>query len=304
MKAIIVFIACMFLFSFSVNAAERNHIRIAGSATLYPFITIAAEKFGKENGYTPIVESTGTGGGFNLLCSGDNSLKYPDIIMASRPIKPSEIKLCAKNSMNNVRPIQLGYDGIVIAQSKDSIPLKLSLEQLFLAMSKQVPHDNKMIDNFYKTWNQIDSNFPNYNIEIYGPSSTSGTRDVILKEVVEKFGGKEIREDGHYIQMPEDNNLVIQKLIRNDKAIGVIGFSFLEENPKVQPISINGAIPTHRNIMDSQYPLSRELLIYVNYDHINFVPGLSEFIAELSSEGSIGKNGYLTQMGLITRASN
>ncbi|MEK6734594.1 MAG: substrate-binding domain-containing protein [Pseudomonadota bacterium] len=285
-------------------ASARDEIRIVGSSTLYPFITIEAEKFGKEYGKTPVVEATGTGGGMHLFCSG-NSLKYPDIVNASRSMKKSEMEFCLANKVTNIKEIMLGYDGIVIAVAKKALGFTLSKEELFLALARKIPQNGEFIDNYYKTWNQINPNLPRTKIEIYGPSFTSGTRDALIELVMSPFCGetscKEIRDDGAFIEMPENDNLIIHKLLYNKNAIGIISFSLLNENNKIKAIMIDNIYPTKNTIVDGNYPLARPLYIYVNMDHIKELPRLIDFINELVSEKSLGPNGYLTQKGLLTK---
>ena len=278
----------------SSNVFARDYIRIVGSSTVYPFITVVAEKFGKISRRTPIVEATGTGGGFNIVCSGDNSLKYPDAIVASRSIRPSEAALCKKHNIR-LKEIKLGYDGIIIAHSLKNSLRNLTEQQLYLAIAKKVPLNGEMVDNFYYNWKQIDPKFPDDKIEIYGPATTSGTRDVLTEFVLERFDQRDIREDGFYIAMPEDYNLVIQKLIRNKKALGVISYSFLKENPKIRPLAINGFLPTQDNIIDNQYPFARPLFIYINMKHSKKLPSINKFIAEIER----AKKSYLEEVGLI-----
>ena len=302
-KHLIIIIALLFSF----NAQARSQLRIVGSSTLYPFVTIAAEKFGKASGHTPVVEATGTGGGFLFLCSG-NSLRYPDIVNASRAIKPSEQALCQKNNVLNIKEITLGYDGIVIAQSKGAKNLNLSKQELYLALAKKVNRDGKLVDNFYITWRDINPKLPKNKIEIYGPSFNSGTRDALIELVMHEFCEsdecKEIREDGAYIEMPENDNLIIHKLLYNKKALGIMSFSLLNENTKIKPISIDNIIPTEISIIDEEYPLERPLFIYVNEDHIKLLPDLEKFITHLTSSNSIGPNGYLTKKGLLTKSTH
>lgn len=304
----------------SISASAREQLRIVGSATLYPFVTIAAEKFGKISGHTPVVEATGTGGGFRLLCSG-NSLNYPDIVNASRPMKQSEEMFCKKNQVKHLQKIILGYDGIVIAQSAKAKNMDLSPRQLFLSIAKQVPHNGEMIDNPYKTWKEIDPSLPNYRIEIYGPSFTSGTRDAFIELVMHKFcdsseeilqiipdermrlaACSEFREDGHYIDMSENYNLIIQKLLNNTKAVGVLSFSLLEENSKIKAARILHISPSKSSITSGEYSLARPLFLYVNLDHKKSLPDLGEFIKYITSPLVLGKDGYLTQKGLLTKA--
>ena len=300
MKKLLVILALFF----SIHAQARQQLRIVGSSTLYPFITIAAEKFGKKHRATPVVEATGTGGGFHLFCSG-NSIRYPDIVNASRTIKPSEVALCKKNGVINVKEIMLGYDGIIIAQSRAANELNLSKEQLFLALAKKIPQNGQLVYNFYYSWRQINPSLPDIKIEVYGPSFTSGTRDAFIELVMHPFCNspscREIREDGAYIEMPENDNLIIHKLLNNKHALGIISFSLLAENPKIAPARINKIIPTKESIVNGSYPLARPLFIYVNYDHLKAIPNLKAFISELTSPSSLGANGYLTQKGLLTK---
>jgi phosphate transport system substrate-binding protein len=296
-----ILIITLLLFSISVQAREQ--LRIVGSSTLYPFITIAAERFGKKYGHTPVVEATGTGGGIHLICSGD-ALRYPDIVNASRKIKPSEIALCKKNGVS-LQEIMLGYDGIIVAQSTKAKKVSLTREQLFLALAKKIPYQERMIDNHYHTWKDIDPKLPNSKIEVYGPSFTSGTRDAFIELVMNEFcdgiGCKEMRNDGHYIEMPENDNLIIHKLLHNTNALGIISFSLLEENAQIKAMRINDVAPSKNNIINGKYPLARPLFIYVNNDHNQALPDLPRFIKELTGANSIGENGYLTQKGLLTK---
>lgn len=281
----------------SFNSYARNHIRIVGSSTLYPFITIAAEKYGKISGYTPIVESTGTGGGFNLVCNSKSPKTSPDIINASRAITAQESLICTKNNII-LKEIKIGLGGIVIAQAINANNITLTEKQLFLALSEKIPYKGQMVDNFYTKWNEIDSSLPKQEILIYGPSSTSGTRDIINDLLIKNFGGTVIRHDKHYIEMPEDNNLTIQKILHNKYALGIIGLNFLEQNSKIKAIDINGISPNNQNIISGNYPLSRPLFVYVNYSNIEYTKGINEFIIELTDNKAIGENGYLTQKGL------
>ena len=285
-------------------AQARQQVRIVGSSTLYPFITISAERFGKTSGHTPVVEATGTGGGFHLFCSG-NSLKYPDIVNASRKMKESEKALCNKNGITNIEEIIIGYDGIVISQSLDAKKIKLSKKELFLALAKKIPINNQLLDNQFTTWKEINNNLPDSKIEIYGPSFTSGTREALIELVMHDFCNsiecKEIREDGHYIEMPENDNMIVHKLIYNKKALGIISFSLLKENNKIRALSINGTQPTKTSIIENNYPLSRPLFIYINKNHISLLPSIKDFISELTSISAIGDRGYLTKKGLITK---
>jgi phosphate transport system substrate-binding protein len=300
-------------------AEGREQIRIVGSSTLYPFITIVAEDFAKETGYrTPIIEVNGTGGGFNLFCKGVGE-KYPDFNNASRPIKKSEIELCKKNGVNQIKEIKIGYDGIILAHSAENKDINFTMEELFLALAKEVPQDGKLVPNFYKTWDQINPRLPKYKIEVYGPSFTSGTRDafvdLLMKKTCNNFSEyektypdqkyreencKHLREDGAYIEMGENDNLIVQKVALNNKAYGIIGYNYFIQNDKViKAISINDTIPSFENILKSKYTLARPLFIYAKEEHINLTKGMKQFIDYLTDTKTIGRDSYLVTKGLI-----
>lgn len=299
------FIYVFILLTLTNSALARDYIRIVGSSTLYPFVTIAAERFGKTANHTPVVEATGTGAGFHLFCLGI-SLKYPDIVNASRPIRDSERNLCHNNGVNNIDYFILGYDGIVLAQGKKAKKISLSKHDIFLAIAKKITIDGKILDNPYKSWKEVNPSLPNYKIEIYGPSFNSGTRDSLIELIMDEFcqhdiSCKEIREDGAYIEMPENDNLITHKLTLNRKAIGIISFNMLKENSKIKAIEIDSVEPSQKNIVSSLYPLARPLFLYYNKDHINSIPQIKNFIEEIRSTRAIGQEGYLTQKGLLTK---
>jgi phosphate transport system substrate-binding protein len=302
-------------------AQARDQIRIVGSSTVYPFATVVAEELGRSTKFkTPIVESTGTGGGLKLFCGGVG-VDHPDVANASRRIKQSEVDLCAKNGVKEITEIKIGYDGIVIANAKSSPRGSLTLRQLFLALAKQLPAPNgALVPNPNKTWKDIDPSLPANKIEVLGPPPTSGTRDA-FNELVMEGGCKtfpdlaalkdkneeeykkvcmSIREDGAYVEAGENDNLIVQKLVANPKAFGVFGYSFLEENTDViQGSTVGGVEPGFDSIADGKYPVSRALYVYVKNAHLKSIPGIREFVAELTSEKAIGDDGYLAERGLI-----
>lgn len=323
MKKIIVPIA-LAAFILPLNLHARSQVRGVGSSTVYPFVTTAAENFGSSSEYkTPIIESTGTGGGFKFFCGGIG-VKHPDISNASREMKSSEKTLCAKNGVDKISEIKIGYDGIVVANSVSAQEYSLTLEQLYLGVAKYIPSNGGVVKNQYKTWSDIDSSLPNKKIEVYGPPPTSGTRDAFvelvlqktcmkLKEFKRKYPGKserknycsQVREDGGYINSGENDNLLIHKLDINRDALGIFGYSFLENNAAtVQGANINGFSPTFENISDGSYPISRSLFVYVKEGHYKLIDSLEPFIRELVSEDAIGEEGYLTFKGLIPLPSD
>jgi phosphate transport system substrate-binding protein len=314
--------ASLFVLALSPALAARDQIRIVGSSTVYPFTTAVAEAFGKATGMkTPVVESTGTGGGMKLFCAGVGD-DTPDITNASRRIKKAEFDDCQKNGVKDIVEIKVGFDGIAVAQSKAATPFELTKTQLFLALAKEIPGaDGKLIPNPNKMWSDVDPSLPARKIEVLGPPPTSGTRDsfaeVALGQGAEKIDSlkalksadakafdavwKAIREDGAYVEAGENDNLIVQKLEANPDAVGVFGFSFLEQNAeKIQDIKIDGVGATYETIADGSYEVARPLFIYVKKQHIDTVPGMKEFIAEYASDKAIGPDGYLADKGLIT----
>ncbi len=303
--------------------SARDYISIVGSSTVYPFSTTVAEQFGKANAKfkTPKVESTGTGGGFKLFCGGVG-VQYPDISNASRKIKSSEVENCAKNGVMEIVEVKIGYDGIVVASSKKTKPMALTRKDLWLALAKDVPEPGtgKLTANPFKTWKDVNPELPAQKIEVLGPPPTSGTRDAFVELVMdegckdfpaikelEKSDGKQakaacgaIREDGAYIEAGENDNLIVNKLVSNPNALGIFGFSFLEENlDKIQGETIDGVAPTFENIASGQYPVSRPLFFYAKKAHAEVIPGMKEFLVEFTSEKAAGNEGYLANKGLI-----
>ena len=310
----------------SVFAYMRQHIEVVGSSTVFPFSTVVAETFGKKTTFsTPKVESTGSGGGIKLFCKGIG-LRTPDITNSSRRIKVGELKNCHKNNVRDITEILIGYDGIVIANARRSASFELTLRDLYLALAAQVPAsiiggaEDEMIANPFHYWDEINKNLAHYKIKVLGPPPTSGTRDA-LQELALEGGCKTfkvikamkkknksrykalchtIREDGHYVETGENDNLIIAKLANDAKIFGIFGFSFLDQNSdKVKATSVNGRAATFENIADSTYPISRPLYMYVKNAHRNRIPGLNEFINEMVSEYTIGEEGYLIDRGLI-----
>jgi phosphate transport system substrate-binding protein len=300
------------------TAAEaRDEIRIVGSSTVFPFSTAVAEQFGKTSGFaTPVVESTGTGGGFKLFCAGVG-VDFPDISNASRAIKDSEIETCAANGVTEITEIKIGFDGIVIANSKAAPEIDLTREQVWLALAKEVPVGGVMAANPYVNWSDIDAALPNTKIEVLGPPPTSGTRDAFVELVMDKgceafpeiealegdakkAACQTIREDGAYIDAGENDNLIVQKLEANPAALGIFGYSFLDQNAdKLQASHIEGVDPTFEAIADGSYPVSRSLFFYVKNAHVDVIPGIREFVAEFVSDRASGEDGYLADKGLI-----
>ena len=300
-------------------AAARDQIRVVGSATVFPFAAAAAEQFGHGGKFrTPIVESTGTGGGIKMFCQGIGE-NYPDMATASRPMRDSEAKQCADHGIKEITPITLGYDGIVLANALNAPSFALTRRNLFLALARDVPRDGKLVPNFYKNWKQVDAALPDLPITVYGRPPSSGTRDAFV-ELVMAEGCKEvpdmekliadadkrkkqcmsIREDGPFVEAGEDNNLIVQKLINNPAALGFFGHSFLETNAAlVKANPVDGVMPSLETITTGSYHVARHLYVYVKNDHLKATPGLAEFTVELASDAASGDDGYLVLKGLL-----
>jgi phosphate transport system substrate-binding protein len=308
---------------FASAQSAREHISIVGSSTVYPFATVVVEQFGKTTEYkTPTVESTGSGGGMKLFCGGVG-VQYPDITNSSRRIKKSEFDTCQANGVKDVIEVKIGYDGIAIANSKKAEPMNLTLRDIFLALAKEVPDPKggeTLVANPYKTWKDVNAALPDQAIEVLGPPPTSGTRDAFAELAMEggcktfdwikalkktdksQYKGicHTVREDGAYVEAGENDNLIVQKLDTNPKALGIFGFSFLDQNrDKIRGSAIDGVNPEFETISDGSYPISRPLYFYVKAAHADVIPGIREYLAEFTSEKAWGDEGYLSDRGLI-----
>ena len=326
-KSLVIILSIALIPELQVKAEEQ--IRIVGSSTVFPFSTAVAEEFGRKTEYkTPIVEQTGSGGGMKLFCAGYGK-QHPDITNASRRIKSKEFKKCSDAGVKIVE-IKVGYDGIVLANSKKSKIVKLSTRDIYMALAEKVPANedgSELQDNPYQTWKDVNPKLPNVKIEVLGPPPTSGTRDAFVELAMDagaktfpalkelrgssKAGKKEfetiahtIREDGAFIEAGENDNLIIQKLDQNPNALGIFGFSFLDQNTdKIQGSIVNGAEPTFDNILVGDYPISRSLFFYVKKNHIRMKPSIAQFVKEFTSLSAMGEDGYLVEKGLIPLSS-
>ena len=284
-------------------ADARDQIRIVGSSTVFPFSTAVAEQFGRTSDHpTPVVESTGSGGGLKLFCAGVGT-GHPDITNSSRRMKAKEWTLCNENGVTNIVESVVGYDGIVVANAIDAPDFELTREQLFRALTKDQGEPSN--------WSEIDPSLPDMAIEVLGPPPTSGTRDA-FEELVIQAGAKaaglsgdeidnlEIRTDGAWIDAGENDNLMVQKLAANPNAVAVFGFSFLDQNSNlIKGAPIEGVDPTFENIASGDYSVSRSLYYYIKKAHVGVVPGIHEFAMEFASEAAAGEEGYLVDKGLI-----
>lgn len=293
----------------------RSQIRAVGSSTVYPFTTAVAEQFVRKfpNFKAPVVESTGTGAGMKLFCAGVGA-SHPDIESASRRIKPAEAETCRKNGVDKIIELEIGIDGLAIAESREGPALKLTQQQVYEALAAN-PYGKP---NTARTWQDIDPSLPAITIKVYGPPPTSGTRDSFNELIMDKGCNAnpemealkksdedrhkdictKIREDGVYVETGENDNLIVQKLASDPNAVGVFGYSFLEENDdKLRGVALGGVEPSSETIANFTYPGARRMFIYVKHAHLNVIPGLKEFVAEYARGWEPG--GYLVRRGLI-----
>jgi len=293
------------------SAEARDRLLVVGSSTVFPFATAVAEKVGEAGMKYPIVESTGSGGGFELFCRGTGAAT-PDITNASRRMKPSEFETCRANGVTPVE-IRIGYDGIVLANSKDGPKFSLSLEQIFQALAEKLPRDGKLADNGHVSWSDIDPALPAEKIEVLGPPPTSGTRDafeeLVMEEGCRSVGGlngeqcTRIRHDGNFVEAGENDQLIVGALKASPVTVGIFGYSFLKQNSdKIQSVGVNGVEPTFENISSGAYPVSRPLFFYIKKEHVGLVPGIEDYVRAFTSEEAWGDEGYLAGKGLIPLA--
>jgi len=305
-------------------AAARDQIRIVGSSTVFPYTQAVAEEFANLGGVSPVVESTGTGGGMQIFCGGVG-VDHPDITGASRSMRLSEYELCVSNGVTDITEALIGYDGLSIAISRENTALtNLTLSQVYLALGSMVPVDGEWVANPYQMWSEIDPSLPATAIVAYGPPPTSGTRDAFvelamwpgceeLPHVVEGgFDGdwveencSSMRQDGPFVEAGENDNLIVQRLTADANAVGIFGYSFLFENTDtLRGVSINGIEATGESIASFEYPIARPLYFYVKNAHRGVIPGLIEFIVEYASDNALGEGGYLQERGLVVLADD
>jgi phosphate transport system substrate-binding protein len=301
-------------------AIAREEIRIVGSSTVFPYTQAVAENFVNLTGApSPIVESTGTGGGMKIFCGGIGE-GFPDVTGASRAMKSSEYELCQSNGVTDISEALIGFDGLSMAVSRASdVDWNLSLEDIYLALAAQVPVNGEWVDNPYKTWADVNADLPEIEILAYGPPPTSGTRDAFV-ELAMHEGCKELdfvqeggfdkdwvndncsrmRQDGPFVEAGENDNLIVQRLNADENAMGIFGYSFLFENlDALKGVEIAGVAPSTDTIADKSYPISRPLYVYFKNAHRGVIPNLEEFVEEYMSDDALEEDGYLAERGLV-----
>ncbi|MCW5715997.1 MAG: PstS family phosphate ABC transporter substrate-binding protein [Bauldia sp.] len=298
-------------------AQVRDQIRVVGSSTVFPYSQAVAEEFANLTGSrAPIVESTGTGGGFQVFCAGIGP-SNADVTGASRAIKASEYELCVANGVTDITELQLGYDGLSIAVSRAStFDWNLTEAQIFQALAAEVEVDGAVVPNPYTNWSQIDPSLPDVTITVFGPPPTSGTRDAFVElamhdgcaefpaiQALEAARRTDVcsrmRQDGPFVEAGENDNLIVQRIISDPTTIGIFGYSFLYENSDtLKAVAVEGIVPTFETIADFSYAIARPIFIYVKNQHRGVIPGLDDFVAEFVSDAALAPGGYLAERGL------
>jgi phosphate transport system substrate-binding protein len=301
----------------AAHAQTRDQIRIVGSSTVFPYTQAVSEQFAAmTGGAAPVVESTGTGGGMQIFCGGVGP-DHPDITGASRAMKQSEFELCQQNGVDSITEVLIGFDGLSVAHAQSAPDMDLTKAQLFQALAAEVEVDGEIVANPYTNWSEIDASLPDFEITVFGPPPTSGTRDAFVELVMLEGCGEfeaiaaldedameetcsRMRQDGPFIEAGENDNLIVQRLNADPNALGIFGYSFLYENSDtLKAVAIEGVVPSPETIADASYGVSRPLFFYVKNAHKGVIPGLEEFVTEYVSEEAFGDGGYLSERGLI-----
>lgn len=301
----------LFSILFTTSAYARDQISIVGSSTVFPFATTVAEKFGQVSKFrSPVIESTGSGGGMKMFCKGVGT-DTPDITNSSRAIKKTEAELCAKNGVTPIERL-LGYDGITFSQSAAADSISLTKEEIYKAVAFNVWNGSEFVANPNKMWSDINSSLPNKKIDIMVPPTTSGTRDAFVELIMhnvcrkvygldKKVAKKEctaVRTDEHVVQMGENDNLLIEKLQADKDRFAVFGFSFLDMNrDKVKAVAVDGVLPEFETIANQSYGVSRPLYYYIKKEHIGIIPGIEDF--DVMFKKMSAADGPLADQGLI-----
>lgn len=299
------------------NDEFRHAIRIVGSSTVFPFAAFVAEKYyRKTGGQSPVVESTGSGGGIKMFCAGVGA-DFPDIVNSSRRMKVNEMRNCADHKVTDISEVMIGWDGIILAKSRTSSGFNLTRRHLWTALAKRLPFDGQLVANPHKLWSHVDNRLPAIPIQVFGPPPTSGTRDVFVEEVMNigcrgsnyieqldpelrKIVCGEMREDGVYVEAGEDDDLIVRRLKNNPKALGIMGYNALERRSQlIDAVSIDGVGPSFETIQDGNYPLARPLFLYVKDGHLDILPSIKSYLDEFLSPAAISDDGYLSDKGLI-----
>src|SRR4051812_13696126 len=299
----------------SCGGGSSSDIHIVGSSTVYPFTKAVAEDFMRANpGVSVTVESTGTGAGMKLFCAGVGS-KFPDIEDASRAIKKSEYDTCVQNGVKTIIEVAVGIDGLTIIEAKNGPAMNLTQADIYTALAAN-PFGKGA--NTTQTWKDVNPALPAVKIRVLGPPPTSGTRDSLadlyltkgcdtdpaMKDLAKSNEDQhknictKIREDGAYVEAGENDNLLVQKVSVDPGTLGILGYSYLEQNAdKIRPVKIAGIVPTEETIANLSYPGARKLFIYLKGEHLAAKPKIRDFVAAYAKMW--GKGGPLERRGLV-----
>jgi phosphate transport system substrate-binding protein len=301
----------------------RDYLMIVGSTTVYPFSRLVVDEFIRKTGARhPLAQATGSGGGLMLFCAGVGAMD-PDITYASRRMRKSEYESCQNNGVKEIVEIKIGYDGIVLAESREAKAMDISLKDIYTALGKEIPDPDgadRMVPNPHKTWKDVNDRLPDRAIEVLGPAPGSGTRSIFtnlaMEDGCEKYQRlrtlksddrlefrttcRTYREDGAFIRAGEDDAQTVRNLEDNQDALAILSFGVLDQNQeRIRAVAIEGIHPDFNNIADDSYPLSRPLYLYLKKAHVGRYPGIREFAHEFTSEKAWGPGGYLSRHGLV-----
>ena len=316
-RAALVGAACLALAACSEEPEEAAEpITIVGSSTVYPFAQKVAETMLAENEglAEPDISSTGSTEGIAEFCQGEGP-ETADIVNASRRMTLAEFESCQNAGVTDIIEIEVGRDGIVFASAiEKGFAFDLTPAILYRALAANPFGEEQNAAN----WRDVRGALPNEPIIVYGPSSTSGTRDALLDVIMTpacranrsmaaleesdprafEANCQTLRGDAAYIEQGEKDDLIVGKIANNPRAIGVFGYSYLEENmDTIKALTLSGVAPSAQTIADGSYPGSRPLYIYVKKAHIGVTPGLVEYLACWPKQWKI--SGALADIGLV-----
>ena len=279
------------------KAQALERIRVAGSISMYPLMTAVAERYAYEtDNPAPIIEATGTGGGIKVFCNGTGK-RFPDIVAASRPMSTAERQFCATNGIDHILEIQLGFDGIVLAQTLKGKPFSIKQQDLMTALAAIAPNSQSPAP---RKWSDVQKSLPSYYIKVFGPPSTSGTKEALETLLAADDNTFKLRDDGHYIEASDQESVIAQKLLIEFKAIGVFSYGFYSKNlDRLRAVRVNGYRPSYKNIVSGRYPLSRPLFIYIKGNIKENYDTLTSFMTALLDPATSGPEGYLCSYGFI-----
>jgi phosphate transport system substrate-binding protein len=243
-----------------------GEIRIEGSSTVYPITQAAAELFREENPDARIeVGGAGTSDGFEAFCQGDTQISD-----ASRPIEAEEIEACKKAGVEYIE-IPIAYDGISVVVNKKGNDWATEVTNEELKKMWEPSAEGKVTK-----WSQVNPDWPDRPLDLYGPGTESGTYEFFNGEIV---GNEEEVSRQSDVEMSEDDNVLVQGVSGDANALGYFGYSYYENNlDTLRALAVDGVKPTEDSIRSGEYPLSRPLFIYVSTDALKKNKAVKPFV--------------------------